>query len=309
MQPRCPRRPHRHDRSSTACGLRHTQGAQSTLVQAIARGISDAPLCARHAVDDHDVGGEVVLASDQRGPDAVGVDRHPAPPRSARSADASKPPLATIRTALEPLASSAVPTFSHQLRIDAAQIVAAHLVQQRAVDSAPRCRAARPTASARARRATSSAVRDRVVVPVDQHGHVHLACESARRTRSRRGPCHLRMRRSARAAPCRSRHRPTRMPARRSRRRSPRRRARSSRLPSAPASGRGGRGSRRSACRRRPRTTSATLRMISDRRASDRVDGLEMREQGVIALDRHHRFARRDRVALVQRVDVERLPA
>jgi hypothetical protein len=39
------------------------------------------------------------------------------------------------------------------------------------------------------------------------------------------------------------------------------------------------------------------------------VDGLEVGEQRVIALDRHHRLPRPDLVALVQRVHLELLPA
>src|SRR5919106_1174665 len=39
------------------------------------------------------------------------------------------------------------------------------------------------------------------------------------------------------------------------------------------------------------------------------IDGLEVREQGVVALDRHHRLARRDLVALLQGADVEPGPA
>ena len=38
------------------------------------------------------------------------------------------------------------------------------------------------------------------------------------------------------------------------------------------------------------------------------VDGLEMAEQGVVALDRHHRLPRLDRVAVVEREDLERVP-
>ena len=38
------------------------------------------------------------------------------------------------------------------------------------------------------------------------------------------------------------------------------------------------------------------------------IDGLEMGEEGVVALDRHHRLPRLDRVAVVERVDLERVP-
>ena len=38
------------------------------------------------------------------------------------------------------------------------------------------------------------------------------------------------------------------------------------------------------------------------------VDGLEVREQGVVALDRHHRLPRLDPVAVVERVDGQRVP-
>ncbi len=39
------------------------------------------------------------------------------------------------------------------------------------------------------------------------------------------------------------------------------------------------------------------------------VDRLEVREQAVVALDRHHRLAGRDRIALVQGVDDELVPS
>ena len=48
-----------------------------------------------------------------------------------------------------------------------------------------------------------------------------------------------------------------------------------------------------------------------ERAAGERpeVDGLEVGEQRVVALDRHDRLAGRDRLALVQRVDLEPVPA
>ena len=50
--------------------------------------------------------------------------------------------------------------------------------------------------------------------------------------------------------------------------------------------------------------------MISDRRARRaEIDGLEVREQAVVALDRHHRLARGDLVALAERVHLEVVPA
>ena len=50
--------------------------------------------------------------------------------------------------------------------------------------------------------------------------------------------------------------------------------------------------------------------MISERRASAaEVDGLQVGEQAVVALDRQHRLARRDPVALVQRVHLQLVPA
>jgi hypothetical protein len=44
-------------------------------------------------------------------------------------------------------------------------------------------------------------------------------------------------------------------------------------------------------------------------RDAPQVDGLEVGEQRVVALDRHHGLPRRDLVALVQRVHLEPIPA
>src|SRR5436190_22750127 len=38
------------------------------------------------------------------------------------------------------------------------------------------------------------------------------------------------------------------------------------------------------------------------------VDGLEVREQAVVALDRHHRLSRRDPITLMERPDLELIP-
>ena len=95
-------------------------------------------------VDEHDVGGEVVGAADQRGADAVGVDGH-AWASNARIRSALKPPETTIRTRGKPAPSSA---RGRACTSSASTPVGASSPWRRCSSrsaSNRRCRAARPT--------------------------------------------------------------------------------------------------------------------------------------------------------------------
>ena len=76
---------------------------------------------------------------------------------------------------LEAVVVERVAHLAHEPLVDAGRLEVAELLPERAVDErSPTCRAERPTAGRRARRATSSAVSHRVVLEVDEHRDVHV---------------------------------------------------------------------------------------------------------------------------------------
>ena len=137
--------------------------------------VATPDLRGRAAVGDDDVGGEVVLAADERRADAVRVDRARRGARTPRSARASKPPETTIFTRSNPSASSASRTFRTSRSLTPRGSKSPISVpERRGRRATPTCRAARPRAASPSARATSSAVAHRVVLEVHEDGDVHV---------------------------------------------------------------------------------------------------------------------------------------
>src|SRR6185312_2669009 len=132
-----------------------------------------AHLRRRTAVGHHDVGREVVLAADQRRTDAVGVDRHspllegPDPLGREAAGDDDLDVLEAV--AVERLAY-----LAHELLVHAARVEVAYLVPERAVDELlGRVEANTPEPRPECPRDLQRRP-DRVVLEVDEHGHVDL---------------------------------------------------------------------------------------------------------------------------------------
>ena len=148
-----------------------------------------------------------------------------------------------------------------------------------------------------------------VVVEVDEHGHVHLVAEAAdERARRRHGVAAV-----GRDQPVRHRADAAAAPPRRLRVGGDADRAGDVRRPAVaglhePVVVAGGEEDDRLAAG----GVDDLAHVAHDQRAAGHaaeVDRLEVGEQRVVALDRHHRLPRLDLVALVQRVDLELVPA
>ena len=126
--------------------------------RAAGSGGTAADLRRREAVREDDVGGEVVVAADERRADAVGVDRDvlrleladPVDVEAARDDDLH---------ALEAVLVERVAHLPDEALVDAARVEVAHLVPERAVDERARRVEATPQSRSPKARATSSDVR------------------------------------------------------------------------------------------------------------------------------------------------------
>ena len=269
---------------------------------------SPPDLGARPAVEQHDVGGEVVLAADQRGADAVGVDGDVgglelADPRGGEAAaddDLDVGEAGAVERAADLL---------DQAGVDAGGLEAAHLVPQRAVDEQLGGVQAHAPQLALERLGHLERGGHRVVDEVDQHGDVHVAVEVlGELDRGLDGVAAVggdqAVGDGADPAP-----------------------APPGRLGVGGDADRAGDvGAPAVAGLDQPVVVAggevedllAAGRLddlgdvAHDQRAAGQraqVDGLQVGEHGVVALDRHHRLAGGDAVALLQRVDLEAVPA